>query len=85
MSSKPAGVHPGEIVFENVGVHYRTQKHPSLENITFTVSPGEKVVIVGASGSGKSTLIHAVNSLARHRYEARITGSLRVEIGRAHV
>lgn len=78
MSSKPAGVHPGEIVFENVGVHYRTQKHPSLENITFTVSPGEKAVIVGASGSGKSTLIHAVNSLARHRYEARITGSLRV-------
>jgi len=34
-----------------------------LENIDFTVYPGEKVVVLGPSGSGKSTMLRCINAL----------------------
>jgi len=47
----------GSLEFRNVCFSYRTDV-PVLKNISFSVSPGEKVAIVGATGSGKSTLIN---------------------------
>lgn len=35
----------------------------ALNNISFTVSDGEKVVIIGPSGSGKSTILRSINCL----------------------
>lgn len=66
------------IVFDDVSVHYRTQKLPSVENVSFTIGWGEKVAIVGPSGSGKSTLLHVMNGLVPHRFEASVSGSVRV-------
>ena len=66
------------IVFDDVSVHYRTQKLPSVENVSFTIGWGEKVAIVGPSGSGKSTLLHVMNGLVPHRFEARVSGSVKV-------
>ena len=36
-----------------------------LDNITFDISPGEKVAVVGSSGSGKTTLLHILSGLAK--------------------
>jgi ABC-type bacteriocin/lantibiotic exporter with double-glycine peptidase domain len=47
----------GNIEFRNVCFEYAENK-PVLTDITFTVSAGEKVGIVGCSGSGKTTLIN---------------------------
>jgi ATP-binding cassette subfamily B protein len=45
----------GEIAFKNVGFRY--QKGPMvLSDISFHVSPGERIAIVGSTGCGKSTL-----------------------------
>jgi polar amino acid transport system ATP-binding protein len=35
----------------------------ALNDISFTVSDGEKVVIIGPSGSGKSTILRSINGL----------------------
>lgn len=45
----------GEIAFHNVSFHY-SDGRSVLNNISFSVSPGERVALVGPSGSGKSTL-----------------------------
>ncbi len=53
---KPA---KGEIKFENVSFAYPTRPETRvLENVSFTVVPGERVAVVGPSGAGKSTLFH---------------------------
>lgn len=46
----------GEIRFENVSFTYAEGLKPVLQNISFTVEPGQTVAIVGPTGCGKSTL-----------------------------
>lgn len=52
----------GAFSFENVSFGYETYE-PVLENISFTVKPGEMIGLVGASGTGKSTLINLIMRL----------------------
>jgi ATP-binding cassette, subfamily B, multidrug efflux pump len=45
----------GRIEFKNVGFAY-TGDHKVLDNINFTIEPGETVAVVGHTGAGKTTL-----------------------------
>jgi ATP-binding cassette subfamily B protein len=45
------------ITFHNVNYTYPRNAFPSLQNINFTIGPGEVVALVGENGSGKTTLI----------------------------
>lgn len=51
-SLRPKG---GDILFEKVSFFYNSNR-PILKDISFHVSPGKSVAIVGPSGSGKSTI-----------------------------
>jgi ATP-binding cassette subfamily B multidrug efflux pump len=55
---------PGEIRFESVWFAYGDDEEGEpdwvLEDVTFTVTPGEKVAIVGHTGAGKTTLINVL-------------------------
>ncbi|MFV8818046.1 type I secretion system permease/ATPase [Haliea sp. E17] len=47
----------GEIEFRNVSFGYPNGGLESLSDVSFKISPGEKVAIMGRVGSGKSTLL----------------------------
>ncbi|MEH1944762.1 MAG: ABC transporter ATP-binding protein [Nostoc sp.] len=53
----------GEVTAKNLTYTYPSSKTPALENVNFTIAPGETVAIVGAIGSGKSTLANALPRL----------------------
>ncbi|MDE5993223.1 MAG: ABC transporter ATP-binding protein/permease, partial [Oscillospiraceae bacterium] len=46
-----------EFIFENVSFRYKGQENYALKNINITLSPGEKLAVVGLNGAGKTTFI----------------------------
>ena len=50
----------GAIVFKNVCFSY-VEGEQVINDISFTVQPGETIAIVGATGAGKSTIINLLN------------------------
>ena len=50
----------GRVSFKNLGFSY-DGKTPVLENISFEVTPGQSIALVGHTGSGKSTLINLIS------------------------
>lgn len=53
----------GKIEFENVSFSYPNTKSLAINNVSFTINPGEKVAIIGRIGSGKSTLERLIMGL----------------------
>lgn len=49
----------GEVEFRNIRFSYAPGKY-ALDDISFTVTPGEMIGLVGPSGAGKSTLVHLI-------------------------
>lgn len=50
----------GLVEFDNVCFRYEGAEQYVLENISFSVRPGETLAIIGSTGSGKSTLINLI-------------------------
>ena len=46
----------GDIEFRKVGFSYPGQQVPAMGDVSFRITSGEKVAIIGRTGSGKSTL-----------------------------
>ncbi|NEP12581.1 MAG: ABC transporter ATP-binding protein [Symploca sp. SIO2C1] len=53
----------GKLTARNLSYTYPGAKTPALDNVSFTINPGETVAIVGAIGSGKSTLANVLPRL----------------------
>ena len=53
----------GRIDFHDVMFRYPHQKTPAINNVTFSVEPGEHVGIIGAVGSGKTTIERLILNL----------------------
>ena len=52
----------GEICFDNVWFGYKPDEFV-LKGLNFTISPGEKVALVGPTGAGKSSIIRLLSRL----------------------
>ena len=61
LDKKVLSVSKGLIEFENVSFSYFDNPNEmAIDNISFTVKPGETVALVGPSGAGKTTLLNLV-------------------------
>ena len=57
----PAPVRCGRVEFRHVDFAYPdAPDHPVLQDLSFTVEPGETVAIIGATGSGKTSLVQLI-------------------------
>jgi len=63
----------GQISFNNVYLKYRPELDYVLQGLTFKISPGCKVGIVGRTGTGKSSIIQALFRMAQ--IDTKIPGS----------
>ncbi|MBD3755709.1 MAG: ABC transporter ATP-binding protein [Gammaproteobacteria bacterium] len=48
---------PVTVEVEKLSFHYPGKPEPVLNELSFTIQPGEKLALVGASGGGKTTLV----------------------------
>ena len=47
----------------HVGFHYPGAEAPVLDDISFTVEPGQTLAVIGSTGSGKTTLLNVIPRL----------------------
>jgi ATP-binding cassette, subfamily B, bacterial MsbA len=69
-----AGRVRGQVQFDRVSFSYSSGRQAALSEVSLSVSPGERIAIVGRSGSGKSTLV----SLLPRFYDAT-AGTVRID------
>lgn len=61
-------VNPGkthEIRLEHVSFRYEGNEEDSIKDLSLTITPGEKIALVGVNGAGKSTLVKLICGLYR--------------------
>jgi energy-coupling factor transporter ATP-binding protein EcfA2 len=66
------------IVFSGVSLIYPTSTRTILEDLSFTVSEGELVLVIGSTGSGKSSLLRLINGLVPHHTGGILAGDISV-------
>jgi ABC-type bacteriocin/lantibiotic exporter with double-glycine peptidase domain len=60
---------------QNLSFRPRNSEHEILNDVSFSLQPGEKVVLAGESGSGKSTLMYLMSGLyAEYRGKIIVNG-----------
>lgn len=59
-TAPPIGLIDGEVKFEHVNFNY-DENSKVLEDVNFTIAPGQKVALVGATGAGKTTIVSLIS------------------------
>lgn len=71
--------HPVGVTADGWGWRYAGRRAPAVSDVSFTIEPGERVLLLGASGSGKSTLLAGIAGLLGGDDEGDLSGELRVD------
>ena len=79
-SARPAGRgRPAGITAAGWGWRYAGRRAPAVHDVSFTIEPGQRVLLLGASGAGKSTLLAGIAGLLGGADEGDQTGMLLVD------
>lgn len=70
---------PARVEARGWGWRYAGRRAPAVRDISFTIEPGERVLLLGASGAGKSTLLAGIAGLLGGADEGDVQGSLLVD------
>ncbi|XP_078669852.1 ATP-binding cassette sub-family C member 4-like [Branchiostoma floridae x Branchiostoma belcheri] len=71
----------GRIQLNNVTMRYGKELPPALNNVSVSISPGEKIGIVGRTGAGKTSLIMSLFRLVESDGTTVIDGHVTTEVG----
>lgn len=70
---------PARVSANGWGWRYAGRRLPAVSDVSFTIEPGERVLLLGASGAGKSTLLAGLAGVLGDADEGERTGSLLVD------
>lgn len=70
---------PVRVVADGWGWRYAGRRLPAVRDVSFTIEPGERVLLLGASGAGKSTVLAGMAGLLGDADEGERTGLLHVD------
>lgn len=69
----------GRITASGWGWRYAGRRLPAVSEVSFTIEPGERVLLLGASGAGKSTLLAGIAGLLGGADEGERSGVLTID------
>lgn len=70
---------PARVTANGWGWRYAGRRLPAVSDVSFTIEPGERVLLLGASGAGKSTLLAGLAGVLGDADEGERTGALLVD------
>ena len=70
---------PASVEARGWGWRYATRRKWAVQDASFRIRPGERVLLLGASGSGKSTLLHGLAGVLGGDDEGEHTGELVID------
>jgi energy-coupling factor transport system ATP-binding protein len=74
---------PARVAAAGWGWRYAGRRASAVRDVSFTIDPGERVLLLGASGAGKSTLLAGIAGLLGGADEGEESGSLLIDGERA--